>query len=144
MFKFHIELGCLCPTMHHVWPLSQQPLAGIHRNFMGNSNTNSRCVCYQFVHNQTFLSQLQYFDMLQLSQGVFISLNVLHIKFFQVVIHYLLNYPLGKKITKHIEFYISQLSYEMENGRESALEIMVTLILTSFPQVSVFIVQGSR
>ena len=51
------------------------------------------------------------------------------------MLQYLLDYPLGKKLQTHLEFYISQLNYEMEMGRESTLEMMATFF-SSFPQVT--------
>ncbi|XP_056016221.1 small subunit processome component 20 homolog [Ostrea edulis] len=51
----------------------------------------------------------------------------------QITLQYILEYPLGKLLNKHLEFYVTQLSYEMENGRESALEMLAT-IFSSFPQ----------
>ncbi|KAJ8314703.1 hypothetical protein KUTeg_006853 [Tegillarca granosa] len=51
----------------------------------------------------------------------------------QVTLQYLLEYALGKKLVKHLEFYVTQLSYEMEMGRESALEMLAT-VFSSFPQ----------
>ena len=52
----------------------------------------------------------------------------------QIALQYILEYPLGKLLNKHLEYYITQLSYEMEMGRESALEMLAT-IFSSFPQV---------
>ena len=54
--------------------------------------------------------------------------------FLQIALQYILEYPLGKLLNKHLEYYITQLSYEMEMGRESALEMLAT-IFSSFPQV---------
>ncbi|KAL6263531.1 hypothetical protein P5V15_006320 [Pogonomyrmex californicus] len=45
---------------------------------------------------------------------------------------YLMSYPLGKHLDKHIYFYLTQLSYEMQPGRLSALE-MIHSIVTGFP-----------
>ncbi|KYN12679.1 Small subunit processome component 20 like protein [Trachymyrmex cornetzi] len=45
---------------------------------------------------------------------------------------YLMSYPLGKHLDKHIYFYLTQLSYEMQPGRLSALE-MIHTIVTGFP-----------
>lgn len=50
------------------------------------------------------------------------------------MLQYLLDYPLGKKLQDHLQFYISQLSYEQESGRESTLE-MLAAFFTAFPQV---------
>ncbi|XP_021355382.1 small subunit processome component 20 homolog [Mizuhopecten yessoensis] len=51
----------------------------------------------------------------------------------QLSLQYMMDYPLGKKLVKHLEFFITQLSYETEPGRESALEMMAS-IFSSFPQ----------
>ncbi|XP_061192168.1 small subunit processome component 20 homolog [Saccostrea echinata] len=51
----------------------------------------------------------------------------------QIALQYILEYPLGKLLDKHLEFYVTQLSYEMEMGRESALEMLAT-VFSSFPQ----------
>eukprot|EP00794_Sanderia_malayensis_P003704 gene3704-4224_t len=50
----------------------------------------------------------------------------------QIMLQYLLDYPLGKKSEKYLEFYINQLEYEWETGRQSALE-MIALIFKHFP-----------
>ncbi len=47
---------------------------------------------------------------------------------------FLVNYPLGRKLQRHLEFFITQLEYEHESGRESALE-MLAKIFADFPQV---------
>lgn len=52
----------------------------------------------------------------------------------QVMLQYLLDYPLGKKLRNHLEFLVSQLEFEYESGRESAMEMMAT-IFSAFPQV---------
>lgn len=54
--------------------------------------------------------------------------------YLQIALQYILEYPLGKHLNKHLEYYVTQLSYEMEMGRESALEMLAT-IFSSFPQV---------
>lgn len=54
----------------------------------------------------------------------------------RVVFHqFLMDYPLSSKVAKHVSFYLSQLSYELQSGRESAIEMIQTLI-NSFPIVS--------
>ncbi|XP_044750615.1 small subunit processome component 20 homolog [Coccinella septempunctata] len=45
---------------------------------------------------------------------------------------YLMDYPLGKELEKHVSFYLSQTSFELQYGRESALAMLKTLIVT-FP-----------
>ncbi|KAL0099682.1 hypothetical protein PUN28_019823 [Cardiocondyla obscurior] len=63
---------------------------------------------------------------------------------------YLMNYPLGKHLDKHIYFYLTQLSYEMQPGRLSALE-MIHAIVVGFPLKTltrraeiIFIMTGTR
>ncbi|XP_071791922.1 small subunit processome component 20 homolog isoform X2 [Asterias amurensis] len=51
----------------------------------------------------------------------------------QVIMSFLLDYPLGKKVRGHIEFFVSQLNFELQTGRESTLEMLAT-IFSSFPQ----------
>ncbi|XP_013387842.1 small subunit processome component 20 homolog [Lingula anatina] len=51
----------------------------------------------------------------------------------QVVLQFMLDYPLGKQLKKHLEFYVTNLQFELESGRESALEMLAT-IFSSFPQ----------
>lgn len=51
-----------------------------------------------------------------------------------VCLQYVLEYPLGKKLNRFVAFYISQLSYELQSGRESALE-MIQNFVNSFPVV---------
>ena len=55
----------------------------------------------------------------------------------QTIVQYLIDYPLiKKKLEKYLEFYIIQLNYEYEEGRESALEMLAT-IFSSFPLVNI-------
>lgn len=57
----------------------------------------------------------------------------------QTMLQYILEYSLPeKKFSKLLEFYIMQLNYEYENGRESALEMLATMFNT-FPTVSILI-----
>ncbi len=51
----------------------------------------------------------------------------------QTILQYVLDYSLNeKKLMKILEFYIVQLDYEYENGRESSLEMIATMFNT-FP-----------
>lgn len=50
----------------------------------------------------------------------------------QVLLHYLMNYPLGKNLKKNLQFYIDHLEYEMDDGRRSAVEMMISMF-TAFP-----------
>ncbi|RZB39164.1 small subunit processome component 20 -like, partial [Asbolus verrucosus] len=69
----------------------------------------------------------------------------------RVVFHqYLMDYPLGDKLEKYVSFYVSQMSYEMQYGRESAIEMIKNLI-TSFPMKTLkeysgtlFVTMGAR
>ncbi|XP_076264086.1 small subunit processome component 20 homolog isoform X2 [Rhynchophorus ferrugineus] len=45
---------------------------------------------------------------------------------------YLMEYPLQDTLEKHLGFYLSQLSYDLQHGRESAIDMIQTLIHT-FP-----------
>ncbi|XP_030763250.1 small subunit processome component 20 homolog [Sitophilus oryzae] len=51
----------------------------------------------------------------------------------RLVFHqFIMEYPLGNSIDKHLGFYIAQLSFELQDGRVSAIEMIHTLINT-FP-----------
>lgn len=53
----------------------------------------------------------------------------------RLIMHqFIMNYPLEKKLGKYVSFYLSQLSYEVQFGRESALE-MIQKLISSFPEV---------
>lgn len=53
----------------------------------------------------------------------------------RIVFHqFLMDYPLGNTLEKHLGFYMSQMSYELQYGRESAIE-MIQTIINSFPLV---------
>ncbi|CAH0545672.1 unnamed protein product [Brassicogethes aeneus] len=45
---------------------------------------------------------------------------------------FLMDYPVGKALEAHLGFYISQMGFEMQYGRESAIE-MVHSLVNSFP-----------
>lgn len=45
-----------------------------------------------------------------------------------VMLVFIMNYPLGKKLVQHIQFYLTQLSYELDHGRISAIKMMHILI----------------
>lgn len=51
-----------------------------------------------------------------------------------------MEYALGKKFEKHLTWYLQQLEYELQPGRESALEMIKTLIIT-LPAVSKLILE---
>ncbi|XP_038044935.1 small subunit processome component 20 homolog [Patiria miniata] len=56
----------------------------------------------------------------------------------QVVLNFLLDYPLGNKLKRHLEFYVRQLNFDLETGRESSLEMLAT-IFSSFPQIYILV-----
>ncbi|XP_053970584.1 small subunit processome component 20 homolog [Hylaeus volcanicus] len=63
---------------------------------------------------------------------------------------YLMEYPHGKQLNKHIAFYLTQLSYEMQPGRLSALEMLYSIV-TGFPLKAlilrsglIFVMAGAR
>jgi len=53
----------------------------------------------------------------------------------QTFYQYLMDYPIEKALKGHIQFFLSQLEYEVQNGRESAFE-MITLLIKTLPPVS--------
>lgn len=55
-----------------------------------------------------------------------------------IVLTYLMEYPLGKKIDSLLKFFIAQLNYEEVHGRESAVAMMC-LIFKGFPEVIILI-----
>lgn len=53
----------------------------------------------------------------------------------QTFYQYLMDYPIGKALNGHVQFFLSQLEYEVQNGRESAFE-MITSLIKNLPPVS--------
>lgn len=45
-----------------------------------------------------------------------------------IIVNYLMDYPLGKKVEGFIEFFISNLNYEIRTGRESAISILHSIV----------------
>lgn len=60
----------------------------------------------------------------------------------QVFFSYLIDYPLGNKLKDHINFYTTQLNYELQPGRISVLE-MIHSIVTAFPEKELVKYSGS-
>lgn len=52
-----------------------------------------------------------------------------------IVLTYLMEYPLGKKLDGLVKFFIAQLNYEEISGRESAI-LTMSLMIKNFPLVS--------
>ncbi|KAF0294971.1 Small subunit processome component 20 [Amphibalanus amphitrite] len=50
-----------------------------------------------------------------------------------VLMQYLLDYPLGDKVKKHVMFFLQQLGYDRESGRLAALD-MIADVCRQFPQ----------
>lgn len=69
-----------------------------------------------------------------------VSSEVAHVRLQarQSVFQYMMDYPLGDKLEYFIGFYISQLSFAAESGRQSALEMIYSFI-AHFPQVQFII-----
>ena len=93
----------------------------------GLSNPTASCKC---THSNRMMSL------------VFLNLSLIKrlcsaIYYHQVEMQFLLDYPLGKKLERHLEFYVAQLGYEYETGRESSLE-MLAMIFSAFPLVGHF------
>ena len=53
-----------------------------------------------------------------------------------IMLTYLMEYPIGKKIDSLVKFFIAQLNYEEISGRESTI-LMMGLIFKHFPQVKI-------
>ena len=68
-----------------------------------------------------------------------ISYNQLFCFFFQIFQQFLLDYPVAKNISDHLAFYLSQLNYELQPGRKSAM-LMIESLVKAFPQVQSIIV----
>ena len=58
-----------------------------------------------------------------------------------VVLCYLMDYPVGDALMKHLEFYVIQLDARIESGRQSAL-LMLRAIFKTFPASKVVIYAG--
>jgi len=53
----------------------------------------------------------------------------------QTFYQYLMDYPIENALRMHIQFYLTQIEYEVQSGRESVLE-MITLLIKNLPPVS--------
>lgn len=51
----------------------------------------------------------------------------------RLLINYLMNYPLGKKIDGYFNFFVTNLSYETISGRDAAIQILFKIV-NRFPQ----------
>lgn len=51
----------------------------------------------------------------------------------RLLVNYLMNYPLGKKIDGYFEFLVSNLNYETISGRDAAIQILFKIV-NRFPQ----------
>lgn len=80
------------------------------------------------------------YDIMQKIAEISIVSELSHVRTqARIVFHnFIMDYPLGNKLDNYLGFYLSQLSFELRYGRESAIEMVQTLI-NSFPLVSVFI-----
>lgn len=67
-----------------------------------------------------------------------------------IIVNYLMEYPLGKKIEGFIEFFISNLNYDVTTGRESAITILHSIAKRFPPKylnrkaALIFVACGSR
>jgi len=59
----------------------------------------------------------------------------------QAMMKYLLDYPIGKQLDQHLDFYISQLSFDEETGRISTLE-MLSAMFNEFPKNKLYDFSG--
>lgn len=80
------------------------------------------------------------YDIMQKIAEISIVSELSHVRTqARIVFHnFIMDYPLGNKLDNYLGFYLSQLSFELRYGRESAIEMVQTLI-NSFPLVSVLI-----
>lgn len=52
-----------------------------------------------------------------------------------IMVNYLMDYPLGKKVDGFVKFFITNLSYEVPSGRESAIQTLHTIVKRFPPEV---------
>ncbi|XP_060519305.1 small subunit processome component 20 homolog [Cylas formicarius] len=78
------------------------------------------------------------------------DMNHVRVQARAVAFQFLMEYPLGNSLGGHLGFYMSQMSYEMQYGRESAIG-MIQMLINSFPLVtlkkqsgSLFVSLGAR
>ncbi|CAH1392234.1 unnamed protein product [Nezara viridula] len=57
----------------------------------------------------------------------------------QMMLTYMMEYSIGNRLMRFVEFFTQQLDYEIESGRTSALE-MISMLVTAFPQEALNIV----
>ncbi|KAL0280213.1 UNVERIFIED_CONTAM: hypothetical protein PYX00_001577 [Menopon gallinae] len=74
-------------------------------------------------------------DLIKKVAELSISSELAHVRLQarQCVFQYIMDYPIGEKLEYYIGFFVSQLSFAVESGRQSALE-MIHSFITHFPQ----------
>lgn len=106
-------------------PEMEQVMKKVATLSITGSNSMIRVHCRQVLSLQASNQQLSSRELSQCLRCVF----------WQIYLKYLLDYPLGQKLKDHLNFVMSQLQYEHDTGRESALE-MLAYIFQTFPQVN--------
>lgn len=90
----------------------------IHSNLVINFR---QLLCSSYEFNMMFVYISNYkMCVFYFYVNLHIRLNFCYAKPFilQIALQYILEFPLGKLLNKHLEFYVTQLTYEMEMGRE--------------------------
>ena len=101
---------------------------------------NNHYLWHYFTHLQAILSRKliipEIHDVMKKVRQLSVTSEVsaVRLQCRQVILKFLLDYPLGKKLKNHLEFFVNQIAYPMESGRESSLEMLAT-IFSAFPQV---------
>ncbi|KAL8599182.1 hypothetical protein ACOMHN_007898 [Nucella lapillus] len=86
--------------------------------------TTAFSVIKAIVKRRLNVAELQ--DLMSTVETMSITAQAPHVRVQcrEVVLQYLRDYPLGKKLQTHFGFYIRQLNYEHEDGRLSALKML--------------------
>ncbi|XP_011495601.1 PREDICTED: small subunit processome component 20 homolog [Ceratosolen solmsi marchali] len=84
------------------------------------------------IHRKLFISEMHQVMENVATLSITSELDNVRKQARAVFYSYLMNYPLNKRLKRHISFYATQLGYELQPGRLSALE-MIYAIVTSFP-----------